>query len=122
MFWVLRSQVPTARSGAAVDVVFINCFEVPVGREQVFLALWKQIDDYMRDKPGFQWRRLHRSLDDSAHLRYVNVAGWDSAEQFGAAHDDEFRRMQSQAEWAEFPALPALYTVEREAVGSRVLV
>ncbi|MDX6363851.1 MAG: hypothetical protein QOC85_2861 [Streptomyces sp.] len=96
------------------DIVFINCFEVPVGREDAFLALWSEIDDYMCEKPGFRWRKLHRSLDSTTRLRYVNVAGWDSAEQFDAAHDEEFRRMQSQPGWLEFPALPALYTVEKE--------
>jgi heme-degrading monooxygenase HmoA len=86
-----------------VSVVFINCFEVPVGRETQFLDLWQQIDDYMCGKDGFQWRKLHRSLDDEARLRYVNVAGWDSAEQPG---------------WQEFPALPALYAVERETAAA----
>jgi heme-degrading monooxygenase HmoA len=96
------------------EIVFINSFEVAPGREPAFLALWSQIDDYMCAQPGFRWRRLHRSLNPSARLHYVNVAGWDSAEQFDAAHDDEFRRMQSQPEWAEFPAYPSLYTVELE--------
>jgi heme-degrading monooxygenase HmoA len=96
------------------DVVFINCFEVPAGREEAFLKLWTQIDDYMRLQPGFQWRRLHRALSDETRLRYVNVAGWASASQFGTAHDENFRRLQAQAGWAEFPALPALYTVEDE--------
>ena len=58
----------------------------------------------------------HRSLDPAARLRYVNVAAWDSAEQFDAAHDGEFVRMQAQPEWSEFPAAPALYTVEQETV------
>jgi heme-degrading monooxygenase HmoA len=101
-----------------VSVVFINCFEVPVGRETQFLDLWQQIDDYMCGKDGFQWRKLHRSLDDEARLRYVNVAGWDSAEQFDAAHDGVFRRLQSQPGWQEFPALPALYAVERETAAA----
>ena len=96
------------------EIVFINAFEVPVGRDEAFLALWSQIDGYMLAKPGFRWRRLHRSLDDSARLRYVNVAGWDSAEQFDAAHDGEFVRMQTQPGWKEFPASPSLYTVEQE--------
>jgi len=98
-------------------VVFINCFEVPLGREEAFLRLWTEIDDYMRDQPGFQSRRLHRALDSTTRLRYVNVASWDSAEQFDACHDAEFRRMQSQPGWLEFPALPALYSVEREDHG-----
>ncbi|MDT7639901.1 MAG: hypothetical protein QOC83_4189 [Pseudonocardiales bacterium] len=96
------------------DVVFINCFEVPSGREEAFLELWAQIDGYMCAQPGFRWRRLHRSLDPAARLRYVNVAGWDSAERFDAAHGAEFRRLQSQPGWLEFPALPALYSVERD--------
>jgi heme-degrading monooxygenase HmoA len=96
------------------EVVFINCFEVEVGREEVFLKLWAEIDDYMRGLPGFRWRRLHRSLDPSAKLRYVNVASWDSAEQFDAGHGEQFRLMQSQEGWLEFPALPSLYSVEQE--------
>jgi heme-degrading monooxygenase HmoA len=103
------------------DVVFINCFEVPLGREEVFLRLWAEIDDYLRRQPGFHWRRLHRALDSTTRLRYVNVAGWGSAEQFDASHDAEFLRLQAQEGWLEFPAQPALYTVEREdhVVGAR---
>jgi heme-degrading monooxygenase HmoA len=96
------------------EIVFINSFEVAAGSDEAFLALWQQIDDYMRTKPGYRWRRLHRSLDDKADLRYVNVSGWESAEQFDAAHDETFRSLQGQAGWAEFPARPSLYTVVRE--------
>lgn len=96
------------------EIIFINSFEVPVDRDEDFLLLWKQIDDYMRGKPGYRWRRLHRSLDPGARLRYVNVAGWASAEHFDAAHDETFRRMQSQPGWAEFPAHPSLYTIVQE--------
>jgi hypothetical protein len=61
------------------EIVFINCFEVPIGREEAFLQLWEQIDGFMCRQPGFRWRRLHRALDPGAKLRYVNVAGWASA-------------------------------------------
>ena len=101
-----------------MSVVFINCFEVPAGREDAFLELWAQIDDYMCAHEGFRWRNLHKSLDDGTRLRYVNVAGWDSAAEFDAAHDDGFRKLQSQPGWREFPALPALYTVIRETVAA----
>jgi len=96
------------------EIIFINSFEVPVGRDEDFLLMWKQIDDYMRGKPGYRWRRLHRSLDPEARLRYVNVAGWESAEHFDAAHDETFRHLQSQPGWVEFPAHPSLYTVVQE--------
>ncbi|HEX4249932.1 MAG TPA: antibiotic biosynthesis monooxygenase family protein [Pseudonocardia sp.] len=96
------------------EVVFINCFEVPPGRDAAFLELWSRIDGFMCAQPGFQWRRLHRSLDADARLRYVNVASWDSAAEFDAAHGEKFRGMVGQPEWREFPALPALYSVERD--------
>jgi hypothetical protein len=64
-------------------------------------------------KPGFRWRRLHRSLDPAARLRYVNVAGWDSAEQFDAAHDGEFRAHASSPAGPS-PANPSLYSVAQE--------
>jgi heme-degrading monooxygenase HmoA len=101
-----------------VAVVFINSFEVPAGREEAFLALWQEIDGYMQGHPGFRWRRLYRSLDGASHFRFVNVAEWDSAGQFDAAHDEEFRRMQSQPGWQEFPARPALYALDREQIAS----
>jgi heme-degrading monooxygenase HmoA len=96
------------------ETVFINCFEVPEGRDEEFLGLWSQIDERMCEHKGFRWRRLYRSLAPDAKLRYVNVAGWDSAEEFDAAHDEDFPRLQAQM-W-EFPALPSLYTVVRERI------
>ena len=101
------------------EIVFINSFVVPAGRDEAFLKLWTQIDTYMCGKPGFRWRRLHRSLDPTARLRYVNVAGWDSAEQFDDAHDAVFVDLQAQPGWAEFPAAPSLYTIERETIAQR---
>jgi|SRR5882757_3340289 len=109
---IIEYVCPEARDMS--EIVFIHCFEVPAGREEAFLELWGQIDGHMVKQPGFRWRRLHRSLDDDTRLRFVNVAGWDTAVQFGAAHDGEFQRMQSQPGWREFPSLPGLYMVERE--------
>jgi heme-degrading monooxygenase HmoA len=119
--YVIRIVTPApdrTQGVSIVAVVFINCFEVPAGREDAFLALWQQIDSYMQGHPGFRWRRLYRSLDASSHFSFVNLAEWDSAGQFEAAHDDEFRRMQSQPGWLEFPARPALYALDCEQVAS----
>ena len=99
------------------EVVFINCFEVPAGREDAFLELWRQIDRYIVQRPGFRSQRLHRSLDSDSRLRFVNVASWDSAEQFDAAHDENFRQLRSQPGWREFTSIPALYGVESERHG-----
>ena len=32
-----------------MSVVFINMFEVPEGRDQVFLTEWQKVNDYMRE-------------------------------------------------------------------------
>ena len=96
------------------EVVFINAFEVPAGREAAFLDLWTEMDDYMRSFPGYRWRSLYQSLDDEGRLRFVNVAGWDSAAAFDAAHGERFRTLQGQEGWREFPAFPSLYEAVRE--------
>ena len=33
-----------------MSVVFINLFEVPVGRDETFRGLWQQVNDYMRTR------------------------------------------------------------------------
>ena len=98
------------------EIIFINCFEVAPGREPAFFALWTEMDGYLRTKPGFRWRRLHHALDADARLSYVNVAGWDTAAQFAAAHDEVFDRLVADPGWQEFNPQPALYTVDREDI------
>jgi hypothetical protein len=55
---------------------------------------------------------MHRAVSPDARYRYVNLAVWQSAAQFAAAHEtDEFRRLVSQPAYREFPSSPALYEV-----------
>jgi len=89
----------------------VNCFEVPAGREESFLALWRQVNAYMADKPGYVSHRLHRSLAPDARFRFINYAEWESAEHWRAAHDEGFRELVSGVEWSEFPSIPALYEI-----------
>ena len=95
-------------------VTFINCFEVPSGRDDEFVALWRQINQYMRAKPGYIGTRLHRSASPDARYRFVNVAQWASAEHFKAAHDDGFRQILTEATWKDFRTTSALYQVFEE--------
>jgi heme-degrading monooxygenase HmoA len=92
-------------------VPFVNCFEVPPGREDAFFALWQEVNAYMAAKPGYVGHRLHRSLSPEAKFRFVNYAEWESAEHWRAAHDDGFRRLVSRPEWSEFPSTPGLYEI-----------
>ena len=63
----------------------------------------------MSRQPGYQGHRLHRALADGAPYRYANVATWETADAWRAAHDDKFRQLLSQPEWREYSSTPALY-------------
>jgi heme-degrading monooxygenase HmoA len=98
-------------------VTLINCFNIPAVREDEFFALWRQVNAYMRTKPGYLGHKLHRALAPDAPFRFVDVAQWASAEHFQAARDEGFRALVSQPAWAAFRHQPALYEVihERQA-------
>ena len=96
-------------------VTYINCFEAPAGREDDFLALFAEVNRYMRSKPGYISHRLHHATEPGAHFRFINVARWDSKQNFGAAHDDGFRRLIQQPAWADFPSTGQLVEVINEA-------
>jgi heme-degrading monooxygenase HmoA len=96
-------------------ITLVNCFEVPAGREDEFFAMWKQVNTYMRQKPGYLEHKLHRSLSPDAPFRFINIARWASQEDFDAAHDEGFRALVTQPAWAAFRSRPALYEVVHEA-------
>ena len=87
-------------------VTLINCFDIPAGREDEFFGLWQQVNAYMRTKPGYRGHKLHQALTRDAPFRFVNVAQWASAAHFQAAHDEGFRALVSQADWAASPDSP----------------
>ena len=96
-------------------VTLINCFVVPEERDEAFHELWTRMSAYFRAQPGFRSLRLHRALSPGAAYRWVNVATWDSAAAFHAAHlGDEFRAAITQPGWDEFPSSPTLYEVVTE--------
>lgn len=93
-------------------VTFVNCFTVPAGQEGRFLELWTAVNAAMATKPGYLDHTLHRSVDPGAAFRFVNIAHWESADAWRAAHDDEFRAMVSAPEWRAYPSVPVLYEAE----------
>ena len=94
-------------------VILINPFEVPEGtQDEDFLAGWERAADYMRGQPGFLSTRLHRALTDDARFRFINIAEWESPQDFRAAvSSDEFREIAGKGS----PGAPALYEVVRSA-------
>ena len=89
--------------------VLINPFEVTAGRAE-FLRGWERAAEYMRKQPGFVSTRLHRALAPDARFGFINVAEWESADDFRAAvSTEEFRRLAGNGP----PSYPSLYEVVR---------
>lgn len=96
-------------------VTLMNGFAVSPDRDEAFRELWTKTSTYFTARPGFISLRLHRAVAPEAQHRWVNVAVWQSEEDFRAAHaTDEFRRLVTQPGWDEFPSSPTLYQVVRE--------
>jgi heme-degrading monooxygenase HmoA len=109
---------PTKRIATAPEgphdgaVLLFNCFDVTPSRDDAFTSLWTSTSGYFRAQPGFASLRLHRAVSPDARYRFINVATWDSAQEFYAAHQgDEFFKAVTQPGWEEFPSSPALYEV-----------
>jgi heme-degrading monooxygenase HmoA len=92
-----------------MSVTFVNCFEVPAGRENDFFARWQDVNAVMRTRSGYLDHHLYRSLAPDARFRFVNIARWTSPAALGAAHDDEFRALVSGPYWQEIGSTPAVY-------------
>ncbi len=92
------------------SAILINPFEVPARNDDEFLRGWEQGANFLRQQPGFISARLHRALPPDARFRFINVAEWESPQQFQAAvGSEEFRRMSAGAA----PNYPALFEVVR---------
>ena len=96
-------------------VTLVNCFEVPAGREEEFFELWREVNAYMRAKPGYLGHKLYRAATPEAAFRFINVARWASVQHFRGSHDEGFRALVSQPGWAAFTSHPGLYEVVHEA-------
>jgi heme oxygenase (mycobilin-producing) len=93
------------------NFVLINPFEVPENMDDDrFLEGWGRAADYMRSQPGFVGTQLHRAVSPNPRFRFVNVAEWESSQDFQAAvRSPEFQAMAAGTP----PNYPALYEVVR---------
>ncbi len=102
-----------------MPVTLVNCFSVPAGREDEFFRLWKEVNAYMRAQPGYVGHKFYRAVAPDSSFSFVNVAHWESAEHFRAAHtSDEFRQLVSRPEFAPFPSKPGLYELVHEGAAA----
>ena len=94
------------------NVVLINPFEVPEDRDDEFIESWQAVRDLVKRRKGFVSTALHRSLNPQARFRFVNVALWETADDFYAAiRSEEFRELRKGS---PFPAYREIYEVVDE--------
>jgi heme-degrading monooxygenase HmoA len=94
------------------QVVLMNGFVVAPDRDEAFKALWDTTSEYFKARPGFVSLRLHRSVSADAPHRWVNVATWETEDDYRAAHSTpEFRQVVTAPGWEEFPSSPQLFEV-----------
>ena len=75
-------------------VILINAFEVPAGKEQEAMEFWERVAEYMRKQPGFISTKLHKAIVPWARFHLINIAEWQSAEQFEAViRSDAFKEL-----------------------------
>ncbi|QFU87078.1 antibiotic biosynthesis monooxygenase [Amycolatopsis sp. YIM 10] len=93
-------------------VTFINVFEISADRVDEFVDHWRERAELLQDAPGFRDVRLHRALLPDSRFQLVNVAHWDSEQDWLAATQNHGRFQSSVAEAAQVATPnPALYEV-----------
>lgn len=84
---------PFDTEATASSVMFVNCFSFGPDQFDAAFEVWRRVNAYMVDKPGYRWHRLHRRTHEDAPFGFVNVVGWESVESWEAAHDEGLRAL-----------------------------
>jgi|SRR4051794_19223950 heme-degrading monooxygenase HmoA len=95
-------------------LVLINLFSMPPEAVDRFIANWEATIAPAKNAKGFRGTRLHRAISPDAPYQVVNVARWDTVEDWQATVSQHFSAPGSRAHDTGVPAAqPALYTVVR---------
>lgn len=105
----------------AEPLVLINLFSMPADMVDRFVDNWEANISRASGAPGFRGTRLHRAIDLDAEFPIVNIARWDSVEEWQATVSEHFSSpgaSQGTTQGASqgagrgpVSAHPALYTV-----------
>ena len=93
-------------------VGLINSFEVPAADAEKFIAAWEKTRDYLETQPGYIDTALHQAVASDAEFQFVNVARWQTAEEFATAIRSPGMQ-QAAAGLAGYRPHPGLYRVIR---------
>jgi heme oxygenase (mycobilin-producing) len=96
----------------AEPLALINAFEVPGDKAEEFIAAWEKTRDYLMSQPGYIDTALHQAITPGAEFQFVNIARWQTAEDFMAATQSPGFR-QAAASLAGYRPHPSLYQVVR---------
>ena len=95
------------------NVIVINPFEVPKGKEEQALAMWNKFAGYFHRQPGYVSSKLHRAIKPTARFHLVTVAEWTSADHFMAAMKNPELQKIMEAATNHIPNFPGIYEVIR---------
>jgi heme-degrading monooxygenase HmoA len=78
--------------------IAMNRFQIALGREEDFVAVWKNRETYLDDVPGFQNFHLLRGATTDQHTLFASHSVWDSRAAFEAwKHSEAFRNAHRNA-------------------------
>ena len=95
------------------NLIVINPFEVPEGKEKQALTIWGQFAEYFREQPGYVSTRLHRAINPDARFHLVSISEWASADQFAAALQNPEVKAIAAGAMEDLKYYPGLYEVIR---------
>ncbi|WP_415400977.1 antibiotic biosynthesis monooxygenase [Tateyamaria sp. SN3-11] len=92
------------------DVTLINVFEVPQDALDEAIAMWARGRDFLQTQPGYVSTALHKSIAPDAKFALINVAIWESVEDFQAA-SAAMRSNDTLPQIEGVTFTPSLYTI-----------
>ena len=95
------------------NVIVINPFEVPKGKEEQALAMWEKFAEYFCRQPGYVSTKLHRAINPDARFHLLSISEWVSAEQFAVALSNPKVKAIAEGAMEDLRYYPGLYEVIR---------
>jgi len=78
--------------------IAMNRFKIAPGREDEFIALWKNRESRLEGVPGFKTFHLLRGASNEEHTLFASHSVWETSAAFEAwTHSEAFRQAHANA-------------------------
>jgi heme-degrading monooxygenase HmoA len=78
--------------------IAMNRFQIAPGREDEFVAIWRNRETYLDEVPGFQSFQLLRGASNDDYTLFASHSIWESRADFEAwTHSEAFRKAHAGA-------------------------